>query len=113
MEQSKLNIVLTTNDIGKNIFICHKIAEQFIGKFYRTTTHIKPSDYKSYNFDNYIYKYISILSFSYAGENNKFIGISEDGTITEITEHFFPQMMIIKIDDFMKFLLKKKVPSTA
>jgi len=108
MEQSNLNIVLTTNDIGKNILICHKIAEQFIGKFYRTTTHIKPSDYKSYNFDNYIYKYISILSFSYAGENNKFIGISEDGTITEITEHFFPQIMILKLNDYMKFLLKEK-----
>ena len=108
MEQSKLDIVSTTNDIGKNIFICHKIAEQFIGKFYRTTTHIKPSNYASLNFDNYIYKYISILSFSYAGENNKFIGISEDGTITEISEHFFPQMMIIKLNDYMKFLLKKK-----
>ena len=108
MEQSKQNIVLTTNDIGSNIIIFHKIAEDFIGKFYRTTTHIKPSDYKSHNFEQYIYKYISILSFSYNGENDKFIGISEDGTITEITEHFFPQMMIIKLNDYMKFLLKKK-----
>ena len=109
MEQSKQNIVLTTNDIGSNIFICHKIAEQFIGKFYRTTTHIKPSDYKNYNFENYMCKFISIISFSYAGENNKFIGISEDGTITEITEHFFPQMMILKLNDYIKFILKKKL----
>lgn len=108
MEQSKQNIVLTTNDIGSNIIIFHKIAEDFIGKFYKTTTHIKPSDYKSHNFEQYTYKYISILSFSYNSENNKFIGISEDGTITEITEHFFPQMMIIKLNDYMKFLLKKK-----
>lgn len=108
MEQSKQNIVLNTDDIGSNIFICHKIAEEFIGRFYRTTTHIKPSDYKNNNFENYIYKYISILSFSYNGENNKFIGISEDGTISEITEHFFPQIMIIKLNDYMKFLLNKK-----
>ena len=108
MEQSKQDIVLNTIDIGKNIFIFHKIAEEFIGKFYRTTTHIKPSDYKNYNFENYMYTFISIVSFSYAGENNKFIGISEDGTITEITERFFPQMMIIKLNDYMTFLLKEK-----
>jgi hypothetical protein len=109
MEQSGQDIVLTTNDIGKNIFIFHKIAEKFIGKFYRTTTHIKPSDYKNYNFENYLYTFISIVSFSYAGENNKFIGISEDGTITEVTEYFFPQMMIIKLNEYMRFVLQKKM----
>jgi hypothetical protein len=95
---------LTTQQVASRLYFIHTLSQRYMkNKNLRTTTFIKPHEYPDCPYDC-----MGLFSFSGSKElKENIFGVMSNGTITEIKERFFPQMMIQLIEEDFRSLLNR------
>jgi hypothetical protein len=89
---------LTTEQVSSQLYFVHGLSQKYM-KNYKlcTTTFILPKEYADCP-----YGCVGLFAFigpTELSSNNKIIfGVNSDGSIIEIKERFFPQMMLMLIE---------------
>jgi hypothetical protein len=100
---------LTTDQVASQLYFVHDLSQKYMKNYkLSTTTFIRPKEYADC-------PYGCVGLFSFVGgtdlnSNNKIIfGVNVDGSINEIKEHFFPQMMLLLLTQKFREILASQV----
>lgn len=86
---------LTAKILQREVYRVHKMGQQFMKN--RTTYFVYPHEYASG-----IIKCIGLFAFT--EDKSIIFAVLQDGTIVEVTSSYFPQYMIMQLEERFKFL---------
>jgi hypothetical protein len=100
---------LTTDQVASQLYFVHELSQKYMKNYkLRTTTFIHPKEYADCP-----YGCVGLFAFvggSELSSNNKILfGVNSNGSINEIKERFFPQIMLLLIEQRFREILACQV----